>query len=314
MPQEKDKNHTFTHDQNFKNLITDYPYQSLKLFAPHEAEHIPSDAKITPIRQEQLKDRLRGHFHELDTPMQVEWPDGKREAVLFLFEEETEPGRFSIHRMARYSLHIGEMMKTDRVVPVVIFLKPGSYPSSLCMGGEWNTYLFFRFVTADLGRIPAEKHMDSDNIVARVNLPNMAYDQNKRLDVYARAQEGLVELEKDFNKRVKYTDFIDYYAKLSEDEFIRYNEEYLPKSLQKEEIMGFRQMVVEKAAKEAAIQARKEGKQEIFRLLLTDRFGSVPVWTEDRLKKADQKDIERWTRRILNAGSVEDVFDGQTVH
>ncbi len=61
----------------------------------------------------------------LSTPMQVEWPDGKREAVLFLFEEET--GRFSIHRMARYCLHIGEMIKTDRVVPVVIFLKPGSY-------------------------------------------------------------------------------------------------------------------------------------------------------------------------------------------
>ncbi len=152
--------------------------------------------------------------------------------------------------------------------------------------------------------------MNSDNIVARVNLPNMAYDQNKRLDVYARAQEGLVELEKDFNKRVKYTDFIDCYAKLSEDEFIRYNEEYLPKSLQKEEIMGFRQMFVEKAAKEAA----KEAKQEVFELLLTDRFGSVPVWIEDRLKKADHKDIERWTRRILNAGSIEDVFDGQTVH
>ncbi len=78
--------------------------------------------------------------------------------------------------------------------------------------------------------------------------------------------------------------------------------------------MGFRQVFVEKAAKEARKEGNQEGKQEVFKLLLTDRFGSVPVWIEDRLKKADHKDIERWTRRILNAGSIEDVFDGQTVH
>ncbi|MCP4113021.1 MAG: hypothetical protein GY749_47085 [Desulfobacteraceae bacterium] len=257
-----------------------------------------------------LKDRLKDHFHELDTPMQVEWPGGKREAVLFLFEEETEPGRFSIHRMVRYCTHIGEMMETDRVVPVVIFLKPGSYPSSLCLGGEWNTYLFFRFVTADLGRIPAEEHMNSDNIVARVNLPNMAYDHDKRLDVYARAQEGLVGLEKDFNKRIKYTEFIDYYAKLSEEELIRYNEEYLPESSQKEEIMGFRQMFVEKARKEG----RKEGEILTLRRLLSRRFGRIPDWTEECLKKAEQKDLEIWTDRILDAGKLEDVFDARTPH
>ncbi len=148
--------------------------------------------------------------------------------------------------------------------------------------------------------------MNSDNIVARVNLPNMTYDQNKRLDVYVRAQEGLVGLEKDFNKRVKYTEFIDYYAKLSEEELIRYNEEYLPKSSQKEEIMGF----VEQVRKEG----RQEGKQEVLRQLMNRRFGSVPEWAESRLKQAELKELEIWTDRILDAGRLEDVLDGKTVH
>jgi hypothetical protein len=110
--------HTLTHNQNFKNLILDYPRQSLEFFAAEESGEMTPDVRITPVRQEQLKDRLGDHFHELDTPLLTEWPDGKRKAVLFVIEEETDPGRFSVRRTARYCLHLSEMFKTDRVVPV----------------------------------------------------------------------------------------------------------------------------------------------------------------------------------------------------
>jgi len=88
-----------SHDQNFKNLILDYPREALKFFAPEEALEIDEDVKITPVRQEQLKNRLGDRFHELDVPLKVEWPNGHRAALLFLFEEETDPARFSIHRL-----------------------------------------------------------------------------------------------------------------------------------------------------------------------------------------------------------------------
>lgn len=35
-------------------------------------------ARITPIRQEQLQERLGERFRELDVPLLVEWPDGGR--------------------------------------------------------------------------------------------------------------------------------------------------------------------------------------------------------------------------------------------
>ena len=38
-----------SHDQNFKNLIIDYPRQALAFFAPIEAASLPSDVKITYI-------------------------------------------------------------------------------------------------------------------------------------------------------------------------------------------------------------------------------------------------------------------------
>ena len=70
------------HDQNFKNLILDYPVQSLEFFAGKEAGPDLSEARIVPVRQEQLMDRLGDRFRELDTPLLVEWSDGRREAIL----------------------------------------------------------------------------------------------------------------------------------------------------------------------------------------------------------------------------------------
>jgi hypothetical protein len=52
------------------------------------------------VRQEQLKERLGDRFRELDVPLLVEWPDGRREALLFVVEEQSDPKRFSIHRLA----------------------------------------------------------------------------------------------------------------------------------------------------------------------------------------------------------------------
>jgi hypothetical protein len=61
-----------THDQNFQNLILDYPRPALEFFARTETEAIPADARILPVRQEQLKERLGERFRELDTPLLVE--------------------------------------------------------------------------------------------------------------------------------------------------------------------------------------------------------------------------------------------------
>ena len=60
------------HDHNFKNLILDYPRQALEFFAAAEVSRSFRTARIIPIRQEQLKNRLGERFRELDTPLLVE--------------------------------------------------------------------------------------------------------------------------------------------------------------------------------------------------------------------------------------------------
>lgn len=59
------------HDQNFKNLILDYPRQALAFFAAEETGEDLANARIVPIRQEQLQERLGERFRELDVPLGV---------------------------------------------------------------------------------------------------------------------------------------------------------------------------------------------------------------------------------------------------
>ncbi len=75
---------TMDHDQNFKNLIVDYPRESVRFFAADESEAVDEQTRIISILEEQLKERLCERFRELDIPLLVEWLDGRREALLFL--------------------------------------------------------------------------------------------------------------------------------------------------------------------------------------------------------------------------------------
>ncbi|WP_430754821.1 hypothetical protein [Magnetovirga frankeli] len=206
------------HDHNYKNLILDYPREALVFFAAAEAQAIDAGARIVPVREEQIKERLGERFRELDVPLLVEWSDGRRSAILFVLEEETDPKRFSIHRLAHYCLDLAELFDTERLVPVVIFLHPGSYPEQLRLGSEHRDYLHFSYLSTALFATPANQYLDSPNIVARLRLPCMAYAPEDKLAIYAAATRGLMELEPNPERRLKYADFIDIYTALDDNE------------------------------------------------------------------------------------------------
>ena len=65
-----------SHDQNFKNLIVDYPREALAFFAPEEAPQAVDAARVVPVREEQLQEQLGGRYRRLDVPLLAEWPTG----------------------------------------------------------------------------------------------------------------------------------------------------------------------------------------------------------------------------------------------
>lgn len=63
--------HPMSHDQNFKNLILDYPRAAIAFFAAIEAQAIDAGARLLPIREEQLKARLGERFRPVDPAIKL---------------------------------------------------------------------------------------------------------------------------------------------------------------------------------------------------------------------------------------------------
>ncbi len=296
-----------SHDQNFKNLILDYPRDALAFFAPEEAPLPEDEVRIIPARQEQLQERLGEHYHDLDVPLLVEWSDGRREAILFALEEESDWRRFSLHRLAYYCLNLAELFDTERVVPVAIFLRTAdAVPSSLTLGTERHQYLTFDYLACKLGEMPADRWRQSDNLVARVNLPNMHSPESRKVEIYAQAVRGLMALEEDGDKRAKYMEYIDIYAGLTENEFRRYQRQY-PEEINV--MAGAFQRARDEARQQGMQQGRVEGERVVLERQLRRRFGAMSPDIAEKLSGASSAELETWAENILDAETPDDVFD-----
>jgi hypothetical protein len=249
------------HDQNFKNLILDYPRQALDSFAPEEAERLPRDVRIVPLRQEQLQERLGDTFKELDVPLLVEYPNGEKEAVIFVIENESRERSDFLHYLAIVCLNISLLMKTRRIVPVAVHpFRRKDAENRLTLGGNTRDFLDFSCLSCALGTMDASAHYADDNIVTRLCLPLMAHEPAEKLLVVTRSFEGLAALEPNVERRLKYADFIGQYAALNEAEEIEFREKYVEQSKFAEDIMTLTEMWLERGKKIGLAEGEARGK------------------------------------------------------
>ena len=120
-----------------------------------------------------------------------------------------------------------------------------------------------------------------------------------------------MQLESDPNQRSKYVDFIDYYAKLSDEEQAHYRATYLN---ERGELMGLGQALrsegEQRGIEKGLQKGIPQGEAQILRRQLTRRFGPLPAWAEARLTQATTDTLELWADRILDAASLDEVFRG----
>ncbi|MCK9247019.1 MAG: DUF4351 domain-containing protein, partial [Anaerolineaceae bacterium] len=216
----------------------------------------------------------------------------------------------SIHRLAHYCLDLSELLKVTRVVPVVIFLKTANkVPKALRLGSDTHSYLNFSYLTCALPDIPYELWQDSDNLVARLNLPNMRYPKTEKIHIYASAMRGLLDLEPDWHKQAKYIDFIDIYTRLTDNEQQLYHQHYPREG---NAMMGFAQRYTEQGIRQGMEQGIEQGvlsgERQVLKRLLTRRFGRLPATVLQQLEQANTDQLERWAESVLDALTLDDVF------
>jgi len=311
---DSDDNYLASHDQNFKNLVVDYPLQAIEFFAHEVFPKIEGNPKVSFLRQEQQKYNLADPYRELDTPIKLEWPNGEKAIVIFAVEAESNPYKFDAIRLAHYCLDLAKQHKTERVVPVVVFTSAGKYQKSLQLGTEKMTTMQFQFIACQLSQLNYKRWSDSENIVARLTLPLMNYLEEERLEVVHKSTQGLLRLEPNEAFQGKYIPFITHYANLDESDIIEYQQRYPQES---EIMLTYTQQLWQQGRLEGKQEGRLEGKREAIgqgerELLLKQlkrRFANKATRVyEAKIMQANNTDIERWAINILDAKTIEEVF------
>jgi flagellar biosynthesis/type III secretory pathway protein FliH len=52
-----------------------------------------------------------------------------------------------------------------------------------------------------------------------------------------------------------------------------------------------------------------QGEALVLMRQMRQRFGELPYWAEERLARAGRNDLEQWAERILEARTLEEIFD-----
>ena len=114
----------------------------------------------------------------------------------------------SIHRLWHYSLDLAQL--PAHIIASIAGSEALASPD-LCRTKIPAPYLSFHYLICDLSTLPFERFRDSDNVVVRLNLPNMKYAAESRVEVYAQAVRGLLRkfghrLTEDDRRRVETAD------------------------------------------------------------------------------------------------------------
>ncbi len=303
------------HDQNFKDLVLDFPQAALAFFLPQERITLDDDLIITPIRQETTRRRLRHRTLLLDVPLKVVWRDGSRPPLVVLFEFESRTSRFDPHRLHEYVAREARMEKTLRALAVVIFLHRGKISSSMTLAGDHLPGLTFSWVTWQLGAMDARDQADSPNIIARLTSVCMKRpaDALSRVHVYGRAVRGLLTLTSDPGLHRKHLDFLEDYLSLDADEWRLFEQLY---DMESKHMGAFRERWLEEGRRQGIAQGIEQGvaqgfaqgEQRLLARLLARKFGPLDDATENRLRNASTDEINRWTDQILIARTLDEVF------
>ena len=128
----------------------------------------------------------------------------------------------------------------------------------------------------------------------------MAYRLVERVEVYAAAVRGLVTLEPDRERQLKYAVFVNIYSALDENERQRYQREYPNEA---DTVSSYFQQ-----ARRGRQEGRQEGEALVLSRLLQLKFGEIPDDAKRRIAQADPDTLLAWSDRILTAQSVDEVI------
>jgi flagellar biosynthesis/type III secretory pathway protein FliH len=131
--------------------------------------------------------------------------------------------------------------------------------------------------------------------------------------VFAAAVRGLVALEPDPERQLKYVDFVDIYANLSDAERDQYQRDYPEETKAMVSFQSrFEQRGIERGIQQGLEQGLERGIQRgeaaVLLAQIEAKFGPLSDAVRERIEQADAETLLAWSTRILTEDSVEGVL------
>ena len=290
-----------SHDHNFKNLVLDFPKETLELLLPQAEQNWGQVGKVEFVRQEPKKHKLSDPSLSLDLPILFFFKN--QQLLLWLVEFQEDKAKFSIYKLLRYTTDMMEAHPQALVIPTVLFTDRTNWRKNVLrkLQTKLNDRLFlhFEYMFFKLFDFNARDYYNINNPVVKILLPKMNYTKNERIDVIRHAYSGLFKLVS-HGLFDKYVDFIDVYAEVSKEE----QENLYHEIIQHKETAMLAQYIRDKGMQQGVQQGMLLDARDMLIEVLTERFGSVSGELSEQIKRIDSrerlKDLIRQALRVKN--------------
>ena len=119
------------------------------------------------------------------------------------------------------------------------------------------------------------------------------------------ALRGLMQLEPDPDKRLKYAGFVDIYANLSDTEREQYERDYPEET---NTMQSFSMRMREEGERIGERRGIQLGEAHMLLLLLEEKFGPVSDEVRTQVQNADPDSLLRWFRQTSKADNMDEVL------
>ena len=285
-----------SHDHNFKNLLLDFPRETLEWILPEVPKKWGSVRHVEFVRQEPKKQKLSDPHLALDMPILFSFDE--HQLLLWLVEFQEDKSKFSIYKILHYTADLTEAHPKAVVIPTVLFTDRKEWRKDVKRQVETKfasrQFLHFEYVFVKLFDFNARDHFDIANPVVKILLPRMSYVPEERWEVIRQAYIGLFQLVS-AALFTKYVDFIDVYAEISDEE----REILYQETKEDKEVAMLAQYIRDKGRQEANIMFANR--------LLSKKYHISPEGLTASLEGLSSNDLLELGERILECDSFEDI-------
>jgi hypothetical protein len=291
------------HDQTFKDLLSPFFYDFLRLFLPGIADGIDPTA-IKSMPTEAFTDIPEGEQRTGDMLVQVTSRAGRPELVLLHTEVQGKEKPNFPYRMWEYNaLYALRHKKPVISIELAPFASTGTV--ELCRYTEMlfgQEYIRLEYWRIPLGALSAENYLTAEPVLGAALAALMHSQSGDRVDLRLASLERIANSGLDPARQYLLVNFVETYLTLDEDEQASYKTRLGQGGHMA--VQALEMTWGERLRLEGALAAKREMLLDVLRI----RFSEVPEALAATIAQADDAWLTKAHHQSVSASSIEELI------